>query len=73
MTDHDALLRAIVENPAEDTPRLVFADWLDENADAFPTPGDGAGRVVQQGAHRANATFRSTTPAKRPAGMVMAR
>ncbi len=38
MTDHDALLRAIVENPAEDTPRLVFADWLDENADAFPTP-----------------------------------
>jgi uncharacterized protein (TIGR02996 family) len=38
MTDHDALLRAIVENPAEDTPRLVFADWLDEHADAFPAP-----------------------------------
>jgi|GEM_PF-2124872 len=38
MNDHDALLRAIVENPAEDTPRLVFADWLDENADTFPTP-----------------------------------
>src|SRR5438105_6868897 len=38
MTDHDALLRAIVEHPAEDTPRLVFADWLDEHADAFPTP-----------------------------------
>lgn len=38
MSDHDALLRAIVENPAEDTPRLVFADWLDEHADTFPTP-----------------------------------
>src|SRR5690242_10519314 len=31
MTDHDALLRAIGENPQEDTPRLVFADWLEEN------------------------------------------
>jgi uncharacterized protein (TIGR02996 family) len=38
VSDHDALLRAIVENPAEDTPRLAFADWLDEHADAFPTP-----------------------------------
>ncbi len=38
MSDHDAFLRAICENPAEDTPRLVFADWLDEHADAFPTP-----------------------------------
>jgi uncharacterized protein (TIGR02996 family) len=39
MTDHDALLRTIGENPAEDTPRLVFADWLDDHADAFPHPG----------------------------------
>ncbi len=38
MTDHDALLSAIVANPAEDTPRLAFADWLDENADTFPNP-----------------------------------
>lgn len=38
MTESDALMRAIVENPDEDTPRLVFADWLDENADALPTP-----------------------------------
>jgi uncharacterized protein (TIGR02996 family) len=29
--DHDALLRAICENPREDTPRLVYADWLEEN------------------------------------------
>ncbi|MBY0457216.1 MAG: TIGR02996 domain-containing protein, partial [Gemmataceae bacterium] len=32
-TDGDALLRAICENPGEDTPRLVYADWLDENGD----------------------------------------
>jgi uncharacterized protein (TIGR02996 family) len=30
-TDGDALLRAICEHPWEDTPRLVYADWLDEN------------------------------------------
>lgn len=28
-----ALLRAICEHPAEDTPRLVYADWLDEHAE----------------------------------------
>jgi uncharacterized protein (TIGR02996 family) len=33
MSDHDALLRAIGEQPEEDTPRLVYADWLDENGD----------------------------------------
>lgn len=31
MTDEDALYRAIIANPAEDTPRLAYADWLEEN------------------------------------------
>ena len=31
MSERDALIRAILANPAEDTPRLVLADWLDEN------------------------------------------
>ncbi|HEY1189440.1 MAG TPA: TIGR02996 domain-containing protein [Gemmata sp.] len=31
MNDEAALLAAILANPGEDTPRLVFADWLDEN------------------------------------------
>lgn len=31
MTDEDALLAAILAAPDDDTPRLVFADWLDEN------------------------------------------
>ncbi|HJZ56263.1 MAG TPA: TIGR02996 domain-containing protein, partial [Gemmataceae bacterium] len=30
MTDEHALLAAIREHPEEDTPRLVYADWLDE-------------------------------------------
>ena len=29
--DADALLRTIVRKPREDTPRLVYADWLEEN------------------------------------------
>jgi uncharacterized protein (TIGR02996 family) len=33
MTDREALTRAVCLNPDEDTPRLVFADWLAENGD----------------------------------------
>jgi uncharacterized protein (TIGR02996 family) len=31
MTDRDALYRAILAHPEDDTPRLVYADWLEEN------------------------------------------
>jgi uncharacterized protein (TIGR02996 family) len=31
MSDRDALLAAICAEPDEDTPRLVYADWCDEN------------------------------------------
>jgi uncharacterized protein (TIGR02996 family) len=34
VTARDALLFAVAENPDDDTPRLVFADWLDEHGDA---------------------------------------
>ena len=34
MSDREAFLRTIVENPEDDVPRLVFADWLEENGDA---------------------------------------
>src|SRR5579871_2624721 len=30
MTDHDAFLRAILAAPADDAPRLIYADWLEE-------------------------------------------
>jgi uncharacterized protein (TIGR02996 family) len=33
MSDGDALLTSILLNPEEDTPRLVYADWLDENGE----------------------------------------
>lgn len=35
MADEDDFLNALRANPADDTTRLVYADWLDEN------PGDG--------------------------------
>jgi uncharacterized protein (TIGR02996 family) len=31
MTERDALLRAVCENPDDNLPRLVLADWLDEH------------------------------------------
>jgi uncharacterized protein (TIGR02996 family) len=33
ISDEDAFLRAIVANPADDAPRLVYADWLEERGD----------------------------------------
>ena len=34
MNDRDAFLAAIIEAPDDDTPRLVFADWLDDHGEA---------------------------------------
>lgn len=31
MTEQELLLRAVCDDPLEDTPRLVYADWLQEN------------------------------------------
>lgn len=33
MDTRQALLRAVADSPDDDTPRLVYADWLDENGD----------------------------------------
>jgi uncharacterized protein (TIGR02996 family) len=33
MTERDLLLKAVCENSDDDTPRLVFADWLQEHGD----------------------------------------
>lgn len=33
MTHHDAFLADIVAHPGDDTPRLVYADWLEEQGD----------------------------------------
>lgn len=47
MTDTDTipLLRSICEHPADDTPRLVLADWLEENATAENGYAERAGFV----------------------------
>ncbi len=31
MTDRQAMLQDVLDNPADDAPRLIYADWLDEN------------------------------------------
>ncbi len=33
MSEREAFMRAICDNPDDDTPRLVFADWLQENGE----------------------------------------
>jgi uncharacterized protein (TIGR02996 family) len=33
MTEDEAFVRAIVDSPGDDTPRLVYADWLDDHSD----------------------------------------
>jgi uncharacterized protein (TIGR02996 family) len=35
MSDDDALLNAIAAHPEEDTPRLMYADWLDEHGQSI--------------------------------------
>jgi uncharacterized protein (TIGR02996 family) len=45
MSDEAALLRAVAAHPDEDTPRLAYADWLDEHPPPPTPPRDGeAGR-----------------------------
>ena len=34
MTEQDALLEAVFAAPADDLPRLVYADWLDDHGEA---------------------------------------
>src|SRR5262245_57550902 len=34
MTDEDAFLRAILADPSDSAPRLVYADWLEERGGA---------------------------------------
>jgi uncharacterized protein (TIGR02996 family) len=33
VTEDEGFIRAIVDGPGDDTPRLVYADWLDDRAD----------------------------------------
>jgi uncharacterized protein (TIGR02996 family) len=33
VSEKDAFVNAIIDSPEDDTPRLIFADWLDENGE----------------------------------------
>jgi uncharacterized protein (TIGR02996 family) len=49
MSDRDGLIWAILEDPFDDAPRLVFADWLEENGwggDAIHLRQDVLGKRV---------------------------
>lgn len=56
MSDGSALLRAILEDPDDDAPRLIYADWLDENGDparaAFIRAQIKLARLPQDDPHR---------------------
>jgi uncharacterized protein (TIGR02996 family) len=58
MSDEAALLAAIVAHADEDTPRLVYADWLDEHGDS-PGPAGRAGSSpgAGPGSNAARAAF----------------
>jgi uncharacterized protein (TIGR02996 family) len=60
MSDRLALLRAILANPAENTPRLVYADWLEEHG---TTPADTARVEFIRLWYRLKPGLRTTTKA----------
>ncbi len=43
MIDHPGFLQDILVHPEDDTPRLVYADWLDENAGTVICTNDSCG------------------------------
>jgi uncharacterized protein (TIGR02996 family) len=44
MTENEAFLQAIIEDPDDDAPRLVYADWLP----AGPVRQRGSVRLIRQ-------------------------
>src|SRR5437899_222258 len=59
--DEVALIRTICEYPEEDTPRLAYADYLDENAETAGPPGgppDAPSRRERPGWNRGRAEGR---------------
>ena len=54
MADDESFLRAILEAPSDDAPRLIYADWLDER-------GDPRGEYL-----RAEVRFREAFPFAHP-------
>ncbi len=63
MNEDEAFIRAIVNNPGDDTARLVYADWLDERDDprgAYVRAETGYVREARAGRHTAFPLERQT-------------
>lgn len=46
ISDEPFILRSILLDPAEDTPRLAYADWLDDHAADLPDPVEARSRAT---------------------------
>jgi uncharacterized protein (TIGR02996 family) len=57
MTQEDAFIQAIIDNPEDDATRLIFADWLEENGQP-----ERAGFIRYQIEHTQPPTFHSRRP-----------
>jgi uncharacterized protein (TIGR02996 family) len=56
VTDRDSLLSAVLASPADDTARLVFADFLEENGEP------GFGRFLRAGVAAGQSSARHPLP-----------
>lgn len=57
--DEAALLKAVIENPDDDAPRLAYADWCDQR-------GDPRGRFIRVQLELAKVRFNLESPKRRP-------
>src|SRR5438067_1315196 len=57
MADHEGFLQDILAHPEDDAPRLIYADWLDENAG--PDGRDRAAFIRRQAARVRGAAQRA--------------
>jgi uncharacterized protein (TIGR02996 family) len=73
MSDRDALMRAVLDQPADDAPRLVLADWFEEHGQAeraefirtqceIARLGAGGGERLGALAEREKALYEARTP-----------
>jgi uncharacterized protein (TIGR02996 family) len=64
MPDEQGFLTAIREAPDDDTPRLVYADWLDDHGDA-DRPSSSASPAAGPGCRSSICPVPSCWPARR--------
>jgi uncharacterized protein (TIGR02996 family) len=68
VTEREALLAAVLDSPDDDLPRLVYADWLDENGPLLPGCESAADRAALIRLQVEQARTEPYSPAWREAG-----